>query len=110
MREWTDDLWKILIAAVPAIWEANGRSVSGLRGGSKIPSTTMFISANLTVAEVEKKLSSALRSKIALIYTGDKSLQHENKSELCSELIDAAKELYKYLPSIAGLGKYISVN
>jgi hypothetical protein len=78
VREWTDDLWKILIAAVPAIWEANGRSVNKVH---RIPATTMFISANLTVAEVEKKLSSAVRSKIGLLYTGDKSLQHENLSE-----------------------------
>ena len=90
------------MSGVPAIWEANGR---GVRGGSRIPKTTMFLSANLTRADVDKKLSPAIRSKIGLIHTGERSLQHENVTELCTELLEVSKELYDYLPSLVGLGK-----
>ena len=63
----------------------------------------MFISANLTAAEIEKKVKSAVRSKMALINTGEKSLAHDNITDLCSGLLEAAKELHKYLPSLIGL-------
>ena len=79
-----------------------------MKGGDKIPKTTLFVSANLTRTEVERKLSSAVRSKIVLIHTGERSLQHENVSELCSEIIEAAKELHNYLPSLVGLGMYLT--
>ena len=39
---------------MPAIWEANGRM-------GRLPNTTMFVSGNLTVGEVEKKLTAAIR-------------------------------------------------
>ena len=92
----------MLVSGVPGIWEANGKSV---KNANKIPKTTMFLSANLTAADVEKKLSPAIRSKVTLIHTGEKSLHHEEVTELCSGLLDAAKLLYKYLPSVLGLGK-----
>ena len=98
-------MWKMLVHGVPAIWEANGRSVTGSK--NKVPNTTMFLSANLTAADVEKKLTSAVRSKIALLNTGEQSLQHEEVTELCSDLIAASKGLHKYLPSVVGLGKLV---
>ena len=70
----------------------------------KIPSTTMFISGNLTVSEVEKKLTNPVRSKVTIIYTGEKSMQHDRLNELCTEIIDAAKHLHRFLPSVIGLG------
>ena len=39
---------------MPAIWEANGRM-------GRLPNTTMFVSGNLTVGEVEKRLTAAIR-------------------------------------------------
>ena len=56
--------------------EANGRS-------GKIPRTTLFLSANLTTSDVGKKLSKAVRSKLALLHTGEKSLSHDNITGLC---------------------------
>ena len=96
----------MLVYGVPAVWEANGRSGKV----NKIPKTTMFLSANLTVAQVEKKLTSAVRSKLALINTGEKSLSHENITELCSDLLETAKELFKLLPSVIGLGKHMIIS
>ena len=102
MREWSDDLWKILIESIKAVWEANGKTVNKVK---RVPRTTMFVSANLTVKEVEKKLPKAVRSKVCLLYTGEKSLQHDNLSEFCSGMVQAARELHKFLPSLVGLGK-----
>ena len=99
VREWTPELWKMINTGAPAVFEANGRS-------GKIPKTTMFYSANLTTAEVEKKLTSAVRSKIALIHTGERSLSHEKITELCADLLTAAKELHTFLPSVVGLGRF----
>ena len=82
---------------VPAVWEANGRC-------GKVPRTTMFCAANLTTEQVEKRLSPAVRSKIALLYTGERGLCHENLSDLCNEIIESATELHTYLPSLIGLG------
>ena len=90
-------LWKILVHGIPAVWEANGRS-------GKIPKTTLFLSANLTTTEVEKKLTKAVRSKLALLHTGEKSLQHDNITGLCKEVIETAREVHRYLPSLVGLG------
>ena len=98
MREWTDELWKILTVGVPAVWEANGRS-------GKIPRTTLFMSGNLPREEVDKRLKPAVRSKLALFHTGEKSLAHENLTELCVELLGAAKKLHEVLPSVIGLGE-----
>ena len=97
VREWSSNMWKILQEAVPAIWEANGRM-------GKIPNTTLFASGNLTIEEVEKRLSGPIRSKLTVIFTGEKSMNHERLSEICEEIVDAAKQLYKYLPSVIGLG------
>ena len=41
---------------------------------------------------------------MAILFTGEKSLRHEKLRELCTESINAAKELYSYLPSVLGLG------
>ena len=54
VREWSDSLMRLLREAVPTIWEANGRM-------GRLPNTMMFVSGNLTVGEVEKKLTAALR-------------------------------------------------
>ena len=101
VREWSDDLWKILEEAAKACWEANGKTVNKVH---RVPATAMFVSANLTVEDVEKRLKEAIRTKVVLLYTGDKRLKHPNLSELCEELLDAARELYKFLPSLVGLG------
>lgn len=93
-------MWKMMIEGIPAIWEANGRM-------GKIPSTTMFASGNLTKDEVVKKIPEAIRSKMVLLYTGEKSLEHEQLNELCDELIEAAKSLYTVLPSVIGLGEVL---
>ena len=98
VKEWSNELWKMLEHGVPAVWEANGRC-------GKVPKTTMFFSANLTTEQVEKRLSPAVRSKIALLHTGEKGLCHENLSELCNEVIESAAEVHRYLPSLVGLGK-----
>ena len=99
VREWTEELWKMLKIGAPAVWEANGRS-------GKIPKTTMFLAANLTTDAVEKRLTAAVRSKIALFHTGEKSLYHLHITQLCSDLLKASRELYTYLPSVVGLGKH----
>lgn len=65
----------------------------------------MFISGNLTREEVDKRLKPAVRSKLALFHTGEKSLAHENLGGLCSELLSAAKRLHEVLPSVIGLGE-----
>ena len=54
VREWSDSMWKILKEAVPAIWESNGRM-------GKLPSTTMFVSGNLTLSDIEKKIPAPMR-------------------------------------------------
>ena len=102
MREWSDDLWKIWIEAIKATWEANGKTVNKIK---KVPATAMLVSANLTVADVEKKLAGPVRSKLCLLYTGDKKLEHENLSELCDEVIAMAEQINECLPSLLGLGK-----
>ena len=84
--------------AAPAVWEANGRC-------GKIPKTTMFLSANLTTAEVEKRLTPAVRSKLTLIHSGEASLSSEHITELCTGALQASKALYPFLPSVVGLGK-----
>ena len=104
MREWSDDLWKVLAEAIKAVWEGNGKIVSKV---NRAPATAMFVSANLTKKQVEQKLPGPVRSKLCLLYTGDKSLKHEHLSELCSEIIHAARQLHKYLPSLLGLGNII---
>ena len=80
------------------MWEANGRS-------GKIPKTTMFLSANLTTAEVEKRLTPAVRSKLTLIHSGESSLSSEHITELCTGALQASRDLYPFLPSVVGLGK-----
>ena len=62
------------------------------------------VAANLTTEQVEKRLSPAVRSKIALLHTGERGLCHENLSDLCNEIIESATELHTYLPSLIGLG------
>ena len=105
MRKWSDDLWKVLVEAIKAVWEGNGKIVSRV---NRVPATALFVSANLTQKQVEQKLPGPVRSKLCLLYTGDQSLKHENLSELCSEIIHAARQLYKYLPSLLGLGNEIT--
>ena len=90
--------------AIKAIWEANGKTVARKL---RVPTTTMFVSGNLTVAEIDRKLPLAIRSKLSVLYTGDKSLQHDNISDLCTVIINAAQDLHKFLPSLLGLGKSI---
>ena len=97
VREWTDSMWKILIEAVPAIWEANGRM-------GKIPSTTMFASGNITAAELDKRVKGPIRSKMAVLFTGENSMENEHVTEYCNELIQASKALFQVLPSVIGLG------
>ena len=90
-------MWKILIEAVPAIWEANGRM-------GKIPNTTMFASGNITAAELDKKIKGPIRSKMAVLFTGETSMENEHVNEYCNELIEASKALFQVLPSVIGLG------
>ena len=104
MKEWSDDLWKILPEVIRAVWEANGKTVNKVL---RVPATTMFVSANLTVAEVEKKITGPVRSKLCLLYTGSKAIQNERLSEKCTALLDASLELNNFLPSVVGLGKFI---
>ena len=90
-------MWKMLEEAIPAIWERNGRM-------GKIPSTTMHASGNVTLEEVEKRLSAPMRSKLTVMFTGEKKLMHDHLSNLCDQMIVASKQLHKYLPSVIGLG------
>ena len=85
------------------MWEANGKTVNKVL---RVPATTMFVSANLTVAEVKKKIPGPVRSKLCLLYTGSKAIENENLSEKCKTLLDASLELYNFLPSVAGLGEF----
>ena len=105
MREWSDDLWKVLIEAIKAVWEGNGKIVNRV---NRVPASAMFVSANLTHKQVEQKVPGPVRSKLCLVYTGDKSMKHENLSELCSDIIRASRQLHKYLPSLLGLGKIVT--
>ena len=62
VREWSDDLWKILEEAAKACWEANGKTVNKVH---RVPATAMFVSANLTVDDVEKRIKKASKPKLS---------------------------------------------
>ena len=94
MKEWSDDLWKILPEAIRAVWEANGKTVNKVL---RVP------------AEVEKKITGPVRSKLCLLYTGSKAIQNERLSEKCTALFDASLDLNNFLPSVLGLGKFIII-
>ena len=41
---------------------------------------------------------------MTLLFTGERSLEHDQLTALCEETIQSAKELFTYLPSVIGLG------
>ena len=81
------------------VWERLGRTV---RQTHQDVNSVVLIDANMGPEDI--RLSGANESKVIFVATGSTPLQHSKRMELCQEMENLARDLYKYLPVILGLG------
>ena len=99
VREWAKTLVEVMNQAIKMVWEQLGRLV---RDRYQPVNSVLMIDANMSPSDI--RLDHANESKVIFLATGSQPLQHKKKLQLCQEMENLARELYSYLPVLAGLG------